>query len=693
MIASMRVRAFACVLLPLALAGCGRGEETARHRDVVLITIDTLRWDAVGWSGSGLASTPTLDRLGAEGRIYTEARAHAVVTLPSHASILTGRLPYEHGVRDNAGFTLRPDVPTLATLLSDQGYACGAFVSAFPLDRRFGLDRGFETYDDEVSGRGAGRLLLAERPGRETVRRAMSWWEGHAGRPRFLWVHLFEPHFPYAPEEPFLSRHRDAPYYGEVEFVDAILEPLLSSWRNANGDDSPLVVVTADHGEGLGEHGERTHGLLAHDATLKIPLALWAPGLVAPGRDGRPARHVDLVPTVLDLLGIDAPPGLAGRGLTRSGDRGDAPLYFEALTGYFTRGTAPLQGWMEGGLKAIDVPIGELYDTADDPAETSNLAEAQPDRFRALVSRIPEAARVLVEPGAPDQETEARLRSLGYVASSAPRPTSFGPDEDPKRRVLVEGRIEDALQAFREGRADEAIGALEAILREFPRFGYAYSRLAFLCAEAGRPAEGLAVLSRAVTMGVASESMESYLALGMAQSGRADEGWNLLAKRSSSPDPQVQMTLGMVAAIRGDPEEARARFGRALELDPTFPQARVQRAILELREGRADAARADLERALAEDPSLADGWNALGAVRAQGGDLAGGVDAWERAVALQPRLAGAWVNLARALTQMGERERAAHALATALPLLPPGERQRILEAARAARSGAGTTTP
>lgn len=680
-----------CLLLSVApFTGCGDGPPP---RDVVLVTIDTLRWDAVGWSGAGRAATPALDRLASGGRVFLDARAHAVVTLPSHATILSGRLPYEHGVRDNAGFSFRPDVPTLATILSGRGYACGAFVSAFPLDRRFGLARGFEIYDDEVSGRGSGRLLLAERPGAETVARALSWWDSRAGRPRFLWVHLFEPHFPYEPEEPFASRHREAPYFGEAETVDRILEPLLARWTASEERETPVVVVTSDHGEGLGEHGERTHGFLAHDATLKVPLLVWGPGAVEPGRDLEPARHVDLLPTILALVGADAPAGLPGRSLLDAGVRSGAPHYFEALTGTLTRGAAPLHGWMEDGVKAVDLPIPELYDVRSDPGELRNLAEERPDRLREMVARIPAEAREIEDPGALDREARARLESLGYVASTAPRPAAFGPEDDPKRVVLLEQAVDDALALHREGRSAEATARLEAAIAGHPRVGILYERLALIHAERGEPETGLAVLARASALGIASPEMEANLALGLAQSGRVEDGRALLARHADSPDPQIQMTLGVVAALHGDPAEARSRLERALALDPTFPQARIQLAVLELQQNRPEAARTELDRALAEDPTLADGWSALGAARAGTGDLTGAVEAWERAVSIEPRLASAWLNLARAWTAMGDRERAAQAVASALPLLPAGERDRILSAAREARASGSIPSP
>jgi tetratricopeptide (TPR) repeat protein len=400
-----------------------------------------------------------------------------------------------------------------------------------------------------------------------------------------------------------------------------------------------------------------------------------------------------VLPTILALVGVDLPAGLQGRPLLEAGPRSGAPLYFEALTGTLTRGAAPLHGWVEDGVKAVDLPIPELYDLRSDPGELRNLAAERPDLLRERVGRIPSEAREIEDPDAVDHETRARLESLGYVAPNAARPAAFGPEDDPKRIVLLERSVDDALALHREGRSSEAIESLEAAISNHPRVGILYERLALIHAERGDAAGGLSVLARASALGVASPEMEANLALGLVQSGRLDDGVALLARHAESPDPQVQMTLGVVAALRGDATESRARFERALALDPTFPQARIQLAILELQQDHPEAAEAELERALAEDPTLADGWNARGAARAGRGDLAGAVEAWERAVSIQPRLASAWVNLARGLTAMGERERAAEALARALPLLPPGERNRILAAARSARAAPGPRSP
>ncbi len=322
---SMRFLLIPALAAALLAAGCGP-DSTPTHEgaDVVLITIDTLRADSAGFAGNTKVQTPVLDRLAAAGKVFDDAHAHNVVTLPSHANILTGLYPYQHGVRDNSGFALPDRVPTLATLLRKAGYATGAFVAAYPLDSRFGLNQGFDVYDDSFPrGSNPDSFVIAERRGDQVVAAARAWWEARKGKPRFLWVHLYDPHTAYDPPEPFASRYRDNLYLGEVAATDSFLAPLLDPFLE--GQESPaLVVVTADHGESLGEHGELTHGLFAYEPTLKVPLIVWGPG-VEPGRDGRAARHVDVVPTVLSFLDVEAPQGLPGTSLLAAASPAGSP--------------------------------------------------------------------------------------------------------------------------------------------------------------------------------------------------------------------------------------------------------------------------------------------------------------------------------------------------------------------------------
>ncbi len=322
-----------------APAAAATGPRVAR--DVVLITIDTLRFDATGFDGNPRGTTPNLDRFASEGRVFTSAHSHNVITLPSHTNILTGMLPYQHGVRENAGFKLSAKTPTLATRLKAKGYATGAFVGAFVLDSRFGLGHDFDVYNelyrhlDEQP-----EFNIPQSRAHDVVTAALEWFRGAAGRPRFLWVHVYDPHAPYEPPMPYGETYKDDLYLGEVAYTDAALAPLLEAVRAQQ--PPPLLFVTGDHGEARGDHGELTHGLFCYEATLHIPLFAWCPPLISPGRDAVPARHIDIAPTILDAVGMPAVKELTGQSLLPAARR-------EARRGHLLR---VVVGQPEPGLGA-----------------------------------------------------------------------------------------------------------------------------------------------------------------------------------------------------------------------------------------------------------------------------------------------------------------------------------------------------
>jgi len=343
--------------------------------NVVLITIDTLRADALSSYG-GPAHTPNLDRLANGGARFTFAHAHTVITLPSHTSILTGHFPYETGIRDNSGFRVHDGTQTIANRLKALGYATGAFVGGFPLTKRFGLTPGFDVYDDQMPEQhGAIEASMPERPADQVVSRALAWIDAQHSK-YFVWIHLYDPHSPYRPPADLLAQYRSQPYFGEVAFVDRALGPLLERLKPIS--PSTLVIVTADHGESLGEHGEATHGMFAYESTLHVPLIIADPALSTGGHVyDAPVRHIDLLPTILDAVGAPPDPSLPGHSLREvflGRASADASSYFEAMTYNLVRGWAPLRGVLSGREKYIDLPIPELYYLASDPGEATNLA-------------------------------------------------------------------------------------------------------------------------------------------------------------------------------------------------------------------------------------------------------------------------------------------------------------------------------
>lgn len=669
---SRRIIAFVgSVAAALALiAGC-RSSEIRREPglNVLLITIDTLRADALGSYGNVNVSTPWLDRVAAGGARFSHARAQTVVTLPSHANILSGRYPFRHGVRENSGFRFPGELDTLATVLKARGYRTGAFVSAFPLDVRFGLGRGFDVYDDRY-GKGAERKAFQEpeRPGTATVAAAVAWISqsnsqsasGNPQSPWFAWVHLYEPHFPYAPPEPFATRYRDNPYLGEVAAADAALAPLLTPIVELGATGRTLVVVTGDHGESLGDHGELTHGLFAYDATLRVPLILYQPRLFRPRVLDDPVRHVDILPTVLDAVGVTPPEGLDGASLLAAIETGRpaaTPSYFEALSASLNRGWAPLVGILSGSLKYIDLPIPELYDITSDPAESQNLASSRPKELRQMqvllgqmragdrgIARVPENA-----------ETRERLRSLGYLTGSATPKTSYTDADDPKRLVDLDRQTDELITRYRRGDLRGAIALGEDLVRRRPDMAVSLTHLAFLYNEAGDHANAARTVRRALELNPTAADLASLLGAYLTEAGQAREAVARLEAYAHAPQPDVDVLIayGVALASSGRSPEALAAFERARAIDPTngLPLANIGMA--HLMAGDRDRAFAAFNAALTIDPALARAHNGLGVIAAQRGALEEATTHWTQAVALDPHDYQVLYNLGDLLIRLG----------------------------------------
>ncbi len=655
--------------------------------DLLLITIDTLRADALGFAGNRQVATPLFDRLASQGRVFPFAHAHNVVTLPSHANILTGLYPYQHGIRDNSGFRLPAGVETLATRLKGSGYATGAFVGAFPLDSQFGLDRGFDVYDDRYP-KGSDRVefALPERRGDAVVGRALAWWKGSKGKPRFLWVHLYDPHAPYDPPEPFASRYRANPYLGEVAATDSFLAPLLSPLLE--GKERPvLVALTADHGESLGEHGELTHGLFAYEATLRVPLVLWGTG-VAPGRDLRLARHVDLFPTFLAAAGV-APPAAAraalpGRSLLSPPATPSDGSYFEALSAALNRGWAPLRGTLSGAVagksrKTISLPLPEVYDPLADPGEARNLFAAEGPAARAALAALPEASAW--PPGrqaasAPlSAEAEARLRSLGYAGgggsgSASPR-RDFGPEDDPKTLIGLDGQINAVIDAYSRGALDPAIETARKVVAARPSMPLGHSLLVQALLERGLREEALSAMRKARAAGAVSDSLLRQMGLTLAETGRAAEAVELLRPLAETGDGPALNAYGAALSEAGKQAEAEAVLKRCLAIDPEDAKALERLGLVKLRQRQWGPSRDASRRAVELNPRLPAAWNDLGVALFQLGDPAGALDAWQRAVDLQGDLWDALWNLGTQAAERNRPEQARRALRRFVEGAPP----------------------
>lgn len=629
-------------------------------QNVLLITIDTLRADALGSYG-GRARTPRLDQLAAAGARYSFAHAHAVMTLPSHASILTGRYPFEHGARDNAGFRLDDSAVTLAELARQRGMATGAFVGAFPLERQFGLAQGFDVYED-TSGRtsAVSDFALAERPAPEVVGGALSWIRQQQ-RPWLAWVHVFEPHSPYAAPAPYRQEYANDAYAGEVAYVDSALAPLLEAARSSAR--RTLVVVTSDHGEGLGDHGEATHGVFAYESTLRVPLIVaQVGGGEEPASTSRgavfdsPVRHVDILPTIAALAQLAAPAELPGRPLPL--DREDTEpraSYFEALHPMLTRGWAPLTGALDGREKYIDLPVPELYDLATDAREQQNLAAGASERARTMTARLAQfGARLPGAAAGEHADVRARLQSLGYLSGSAPRKATYTEEDDPKRLIALDGLMMEGIRLHHAGRSAEAIAAFEGVISKRPDMVLAYRHLAFVQWESGRANDAITTLRRALA--VSGRSLETEVRLGtyLAESGNPAAAVEVLedAAREAPSDAEALNALGIAYARAGRRDDARKTFERILAANPRDVQAYENLGTLHLGHDM-KVAEAAFTRALEVAPSSSRAHAGLGVVAVNAGRRNDAIAHWARAVQLDPRNFDALFNLTTELLNAG----------------------------------------
>jgi tetratricopeptide (TPR) repeat protein len=631
-------------------------------RNVLLVTIDTLRADVVGAYG-GRALTPNLDRLAAQGARFEFAHAHAVVTLPSHASILTGRYPYEHGIRDNTGYRLPPAEKTAAALLKAQGFATGAFIGGFPLDRRFGLNAGFDVYDDRLNvGSDAAER---ERRADVVVKSAVDWIDEQKGK-WFTWVHVYDPHVLYEPPAEWAARFPSEPYLGEVSWTDSALGPLFD--RVASDVRPTVVVVTSDHGEGLGEHGESTHSIFAYESTLRVPLIVTQLGgrvvTVNGVRIDRPVRHVDLLPTLLDAVAAPAAEGVSGTSLAGLlDDRADAsagrPSYFEAMTAAVSRGWAPLRGVVAEREKYIDLPIVELYDLAADPKEGNNVAAHRPERVRALLNvlktfNVAPPARAQAE----SAETIERLRSLGYVGGgSAAVREKYTEDDDPKQLIELEQMLERAAAAFRQGRPDEAIDIYTAVIAKRKDTEDAYRKLALVYWRTGRPRLAIDTLETALRNGVTQSEVRNRLAQYLAEAGEPQRAIALL-EHDAGDDPDALIALGNAYLLTGRPRDAVATFRRLLAVDPANGLAYENIGTAQLQAKDFAGAEQALRHAVNLNPNLPGAWTTLGVVLASTERKPEAIEAWTRALQIDAGELNALFNLTVNLVEAGRLDEA-----------------------------------
>ena len=701
----MRSRAAAALLVAFAAApwACRRAGPPP---PIVLISIDTLRADHLPAYGYRRVATPAIDALRRDAILFTAAYSHVPLTLPSHAALLTGLLPFENGVRDNAGFRLDPAHATIATVLKAKGYVTGAAVSSFVLRRDRGLDAGFDLYDDAVSG------PTRERAGKETVRALTSWARKAGTRPVFLFLHLYEPHAPYAPPEPYRSVYAAAPYDGEIAAADAAVGDFLGFLREAGLYDRAAIVLLSDHGEGLGEHGEDEHGVFLYREDVRVPLLVKLPRGEHRGTTvDAPAGLTDVLPTIAGIAGAELPVGAHGVSLLALA-RGASPardIYSETFYPRFALGWSDLASLENARFQYIQAPKPELYDLRSDPAETRNLAAGRPPELRRLAVELAGTPRPFQAPSAVSAEEVRALASLGYL-SGAGAANSGAPLPDPKDhvatlrsfRLLFErhaagdfpGAIAAAREVLREsptsfsaremlsdslvrtGRIAEGCDVLAAAVREAgpdvsrEQLAQAYDNLSVLLGRLGRTAERERLVAEAARRGIAGAGLKTDLARSRIAEGKPEEAIAILSG-IADPDARSLDALGIALAETGHAAEAEAAFQRALASEPRNAEAAFNLGTLYLGAGRTEDAAAWLGRACEWAPDDAAAWSSLGLARARRGDEPGAGEAWKRALAIDGRQPDALYNLALWEGRRGAGADAAALLRRFLALPPP----------------------
>jgi arylsulfatase A-like enzyme/Flp pilus assembly protein TadD len=645
----------ALVLLATSLSAWASAAKAAPNPapNVVFITIDTLRPDHLGCYGYRRIQTPSIDSLAADGIRFQRAYTSVPVTLPSHTVIFTGTYPLLSGVHDFAANKLNPAQPTLASVLKAQGYATAAVIGSAVLDSRFGLNHGFDFYYDhfDFNRLQESNLDEMERPGNVVADVTLDWLEKNYQKKFFLWMHLYDPHYPYRPPPPYSEEYKERPYDGEIAFADVQLGRLLRFLREKGLYRNTLIVLSGDHGESLGEHGEKTHGFFIYNATLHVPLIIRLPGSTSPQTVSELVNLADLMPTVLEFLKVTVPPQVQGTNLlplmTTKKPAQPRHLYAETFLPRLHFNWSELRSAETENLHFIEAPKPELYDLSKDPAETHNLyaekkavAEEMRARLAALI-RDYGAAQELAEKTGLDPALMERLKSLGYAGFSGGGSSPTISDRglpDPKDRVQVYELISDAMAESQHGQYELSIEKLSSVLKTEPN---------------SVPAHYLQGLN--------------YYRLGRYPNA-VDEFQTVL---NLSPDYALAaFHLGVTYAKAGQPDDAIKTLKRTLDLDSTNFSAAYDLGLLYLQKDMRAEAAASFRHSVDVNDAYAPGHRALGEILLSQGQVDEAVAELRKATDLAPQDAAAHVALAKAFTAKGLTQDAAQEMRKAQEAQP-----------------------
>ena len=665
----------------LTLTSCSTQQDFASLRgdgeyNVLLITVDTIRADRLGAYGFEGIDTPSIDSLAARGVTFTRAYSPTPLTLPSHTSLFSGTFPPYHGVRDNGGFTVPDELTLLAESFAAQGYDTAAFIAAFVLDSRWGLDQGFDTYIDDFDVRGQRFISMGavQRPAEEVIDAALEWLEGEGGSPFFLWVHLYDPHTPYAPPEPYRSEYAGKPYLGEIAYTDAQIGRLLEGLSGRGVSDDTFVVLAGDHGESLGEHGEVQHGFFIYEAATHVPLIVATPFEQFHGIErSQLVSLVDVMPTILEMSGAKIPAVVQGQSLVPlfSGQPDDWRQYVYSETFYprYHFGWSELQAIQDEQYKLILSPEPELYDLTEDPSETTNLVDRERELFEQLEAVAGEFVGEISQNGdgaefmAVDEETMARLASLGYLGSFSI--TADDPVEklaSPRGKIGIYNKSIRARWLMQTERYDEAELLLQEIVSEDPGVFKTYQTLGQLYTLQERFADAVDIYQQAIPL--RPEDAYAYINLADAQLklGLVEEAEKTALDSFDfiGPNAHILYLLGNIRSTQSRYPDAIPYYEQCLALNPESAVAYsgLARAHFELED--LPAAEDNARKALAINDFLPSMHFTLARIHAERGEPQQAVAEYLREIEIFPNHVPTHFNLAmmyRVIGQSVEEER------------------------------------
>lgn len=641
--------------------------------NILLITIDTIRPDRLSCYSQEYLQTVHIDSLAKKGAVFARAFAHNPMTLPSHVNILLGTTPLYHGVHDNSNFVVSEKFLTLAEYLKSEGYSTSSVVGAFPLDSRFGLSQGFDIYDDSYPSKPFSHFFYAERKAELVIDRSLEWLKKQTSK-WFSWIHIWDPHQPYLPPEPFKSTFKNDLYSGEAAYVDFELGKLFGYLERNGLMQNTVIILTGDHGESLHEHGESTHGYFAYNSTLWIPLIIAGPG-IRPSRIDDYVSHVDIFPTVCDILNLEKPSFLQGVSLLPliNGEKiKKRAIYFESLNAYYNCSWAPLRGFIEEGDKFISSPIPELYNIKDDFDEKTNLAlKANLERYREKLKEIDkkfsssektQSIRII------DREAQQKLKSLGYLVSPLPQlKKDFTPEEDLKILLPFQNKFTAAGSLYEEGKVEEGIRLLNEIIQTRKDFAMAYNQLSIMYKSQGRIKEALEIMEEGFKNNPKNFIIISNYGILLVEVGKFDEAIEFLQKGIDlrDYDPEIWNYLGVAFWRKGEFQKALEAYKKVLSLDHNYAIAYNNLGSLYLSifssSKRTDAYDQSVEyfrKAIELDPTLASAYNGLGGAFKNAGKIDEAISMWKKSLELNPDYDFPVYNLGIAYLERGNKAQA-----------------------------------